>query len=98
MIYKLMKKKYAPLVFSLLCGLSYFGLSLKLISDYSNNGSMLLGFFFFPAIICGGALIILKAIKLYMEEECERKLNVLVISHIILAVISITMIIELFMQ
>ena len=98
MIYKLMKKKYAPLIFSLLCGVSYFGLALVLISQYSNNNSMLLGFFFFPAIICGGALIVLKAINLYIDKENLKKLNFLVVSHMVLLIISLIMIIELFIN
>ena len=96
MILNLMKKTYSPLVFGLFCGLVYFGLLLKPILAFTENGGMLLAFFFFPAIVCGGALFIVKAVKIYIEEENAKKLSFMFWSHIVLAVVSITFAIEAF--
>ena len=91
-----MKKTYAPLIFSLFCGLVYFGLALRVIMDFTEVGGGLLAFFFFPAIVCGGALLIVKAIKIYIDEENSKKLNFMFWSHIVLAVVSLVFTIEAF--
>ena len=96
MVFKLLKRTYAPLLFSLFCGLIYFGLALVLVLNYTNVGGGLLAFFFAPAIICGSALIIVKAVKMLVEEEAKSKLNFLFWSHILLAIISLTLVIALF--
>ena len=93
MITKLMKLKYAPLIFSLFCGLAYFGIASSLILKYTENGGLLLAFFFSPAIICGTAIFIVKALKIYMEEENSKKVDFLFWSHIVLAVVSAVLII-----
>lgn len=96
MILKLMKKTYGPLIFSLFCGLVYFGLALVLILKYTHTGGGLLAFFLAPAIICGAALIIVKAVKMHIEEDEESKLNFLFWSHLILAIVSLTLVIGIF--
>lgn len=93
MIIKLMKLKYVPLIFSLLCGLAYFGIALSLILKYTENGGLLLAFFFSPAIICGSALFIVKAFKIYMDEENSKKINFLFWSHILLLIVSVVLVI-----
>ena len=82
---KLFETRFGGLVFSLLSGLAYFGLIFGFILD---NGAIL-GFFFFPAIVCGMALVLLKMIKRLREEENYTKINFIVIAHIILMVLSI---------
>lgn len=96
MIKNILKKPYAALIFSLLCGLAYFGIACNFIQMNTENGSMLLGFFFFPAIICGAALIILKAVRMYIEEENDKKLNILVIMHLFIMLLSLLMVIGMF--
>lgn len=92
MILNLMKKKFAPLIFSLFCGLVYFGLAYVLVLNYTKTGGAFLAFSFAPAITFGSALIILKAINMYIEANTVNKLNFLCISHIFLAVISVTLV------
>lgn len=96
MILKLLKKTYSPLIFSLFCGIVYFGLALVLILKYTNAGGGLLAFFLAPAIICGAALVIIKAVKMHIEENAESKLNFLFWSHILLAVVSLTLVLGTF--
>lgn len=93
MIKEFLKKPIPSFIFSLLCGLAYFGIACHFINMNTENGSMLLAFFFFPAIICGAALIILKAVRMYIEEDNDRKLNFLVVTHILLMIISAVMVI-----
>lgn len=93
MILNLMKKVYAPLIFGLFCGLVYFGLAFVLISNYTDTGGNFLAFLFAPAVICGAALIIVKAVKMYVQAEAKKNLNFLFWSHIMLAVVSLTLVI-----
>ena len=92
-ITKFMKLKYTPLIFSLFCGISYFGIIFSLILNYTQNGGGLLAFFFCPAIICGSAIFIIKAIKMYLEEENTKKINFLFWSHIVLFLVSLVLVI-----
>lgn len=86
---KLFETKWGGLIFSLLAGLAYFGLIFGFILDNTNANGALLGFFFFPAIVCGMALVLLKMIKKSMEEENYTKINFITIAHIVLMVLSI---------
>ncbi len=97
MIKNILRKSYIALIFSLMCGLAYFGIVCNFIHMNTSNGSMLLGFFFFPAIICGAALIVLKAIRIYIEQENDKKLNILVIMHLFIMILSVLMVIGMFM-
>lgn len=81
--------KYGPLIFSLLSGLAYFGIILGFIVANSGLKGMLLGIFFFPAIVCGMAFVLLKGIKQWQEEENYKKITAVAIAHIILMIISI---------
>ena len=92
-----MKKKNAPFIFSLIAGLGYFMVILRFIAAYTaSSQGWLLGLFFFPAIVCGTALVFLKAIKKCLEEENKGKINFLVIAHIILLLIGILFIFDKF--
>lgn len=86
---KLFETRFGGLVFSLLSGLAYFGLIFGFILDNTNAHGAILGFFFFPTIVCGMALVLLKMIKRLREEENYTKINFIVIAHIILMVLSI---------
>ena len=66
-------------------------MGVSLILNYTKNGGLLLAFFFCPAIICGAAIFIVKALKIYMDEENSKKINFLFWSHIFLAVISVVL-------
>ncbi len=84
---KLLNSKYGTLIFSLLSGLGYFFLVMALISE--TKYYYLLGFFFFPTIVCGAALCIFKTIKIWHEQEKYSSIHRLIYIHIILFVFSI---------
>ena len=84
---KILKSKYGLLIFSLISGAAYFILIMMLISKI--NYSYLLGFFFFPAIICGAALCLYKSIK-SMEESGEyKKIKSMIIIHYFVILLAI---------
>ncbi|MBO5060167.1 MAG: hypothetical protein J6C82_04565 [Clostridia bacterium] len=86
---KIFDTKYGSLIFALLSGCAYFIIVLDFIMKYTENSGALLGFFFFPAIICGMGLVLLKAIKRLRDEEAFGKINMLVYAHIVLFLISL---------
>lgn len=85
---KIFNTKYGGLIFSLLSGCAYFIIVLDFILKYTQNGGMLLGFFFFPAVICGMGLVLLKTVNRLRDEEQWSKINLLIYSHIVLLLIS----------
>jgi len=90
--------KYGGLVFALFSGLAYFGLALCFIIESTGKKGMLLGFFFFPAIICGMGLVLLKSIKQLQEKEAYGKITAIVIFHILLMIISIVSVFACFLH
>lgn len=92
---KIFNTKYGGLVFSLVSGLAYFIIVLDFILHYTKNGGVLLGFFFFPAIICGMALVLMKSVKRLKEEERYSKINLLVYLHIVLVILSAVFLLDI---
>lgn len=86
---KFLETKYGGLIFSLLSGLAYFCLVLTFILETTGNKGILLGIFFFPAIVCGMGLVLLKGIKQWQEQENYSKITAVVILHVVLFIISI---------
>lgn len=85
---KFLKTKYGLLIFSLVCGLAYYVLVMKLISTI--NYSYLLGIFFFPAIVCGTALSLYKTIKNMEETQEFFKIKALMIIHIFVILLALS--------
>lgn len=81
---KILDKKYGLLVFSLLSGFAYFTLIMILISEV--QFSYLLGIFFFPTVVCGAALCLVKSIKLMLENQEEKKAYRIMKLHIALII------------
>lgn len=92
-ILSLFSKKSFALGFSLVCGLAYFGIISAFVLNNTENGSLLL-IFFFPAIICGGALFIYKAIKSYLEADATKPLHFMLWGHVVVLLFSIATVIE----
>lgn len=86
---KFFETRYGALIFSLISGLAYFGLAIEFIIGNTGGKGMLLGFFFFPAIVCGMALVLLKSIKMWQEQEAFGKITAMAVFHIILIIISL---------
>lgn len=84
---RFISRKYIDLIFSLFCGLNYFIVVMNFVLKNTNNGH-LLGLFFFPAIVCGIGLVILKLIKQWAEQNEYRKIGILTILHLALFVMN----------
>ena len=86
---KFAENKVLAFIYSIFSGLAYFLIALTLILENTGTKGIILAVFFFPAIVCGMALVQLKLIgKLYQEEKFAKML-LLVIFHIILLIFGI---------
>lgn len=88
-IIQLLKNTAGRLIFALLSGGAYYIIALKFILSHTNSGGGLLGFFFFPAIVCGMALVIIKILRSKEEEGNETAMLRTFWSHFILIIISV---------
>lgn len=95
-ILQLMQNTKGLLVFTLLSGCAYFITVLKFILSHTNAGGGLLGFFFFPAIVCGAALVLIKVIKQCFENENENVVVNIFWIHVGFILISIVFLISMF--
>ena len=62
-ILAMLRRPYPLLIWALICGLAYLALAARFILDWTTRGGGIIVWFFFPAIICGAALIIITGIK-----------------------------------
>ena len=86
---KFFETKFGGLIFSLLSGLAYFIIVLGFILDNTGPKGIILGIFFFPAIVCGMAFVLLKSIKQWQEQEAYSKITAVAVFHIILMLLSV---------
>lgn len=85
-------RKPAPLLsFGLICGCAYFMIVFRFITAYTLHAN-LLSFFFAPAIICGGAFIVIKSIKKSLESP-NPKTGILILFYGNLWIIAIAILI-----
>ncbi len=94
-IEKLFLSPTGLLAFSLLSGVGYFGMLLRIIRNYSRGGSSFLGFLFAPAIICGAALVLIKTIKSNIERENHEKNSILFFLHMFVIIIGAVFLIDI---
>lgn len=88
---RLFETKYGGLCFSLLSGLAYFAVVMNFVLESTGKKGILLGIFFFPAIVCGAAYVILKSIKQLQEREEYTKITVIFVCHVILMLVGAAM-------
>ena len=86
---KIFDTKYGGLIFSLLAGAGYFIIILDFILKHTSTGGALLGFFFSPAIIAGAALVIIKTVRSFREEEAFKKINMFLYLQLAIIILSI---------
>lgn len=90
-LYEKLSKNGAITLHALLAGLAYFVIVMRFIVDYTkvSNGAILLGIFFFPAIICGSALMLIKLMRNWRDQENLRAIFILAICNLVIFVLSI---------
>lgn len=64
-----MQSAKVQLIFSLLSGCAYFAVILNFILTNTERAGALLGLYVAPAVICGLALVFIKAIRNFFENE-----------------------------
>ena len=88
-IVKLIQKNSGRLIFSLLSGIAYFIVLLKLLTLYSSQQNGLILIFFLPAIICGAALVLFKSFTNMLESDNLKGVKTMFIMHVILIIIAV---------
>jgi len=86
---KLLNTKYGHLIFGLICGVSYFIISLNFIFANTVNAAGLLAFYLSPLIICGIALVVIKLIKNWTVSEQYKNINLFVHFHLIVFIVAV---------
>lgn len=94
-VMNLLQNTWGLLIFALLSGCAYYVAVLKFIFAYTSVGGGLLGFFFFPAIIAGAALVIVKLVKQSMENGQENKALVIFYVHAVFILMGIVFLISM---
>ncbi len=85
-ILSMLRKPYPLLIWALICGFAYLALASRFILEFTERGGGLLVWFFFPAIVCGAALIIIKGIKKADENGNERAMLTAFWAHAVVIV------------
>lgn len=69
----MLQKNTPRLVFALICGLAYFVIVMRFVAGYTSHAG-LMAVFIAPAVICGGAYIVIVTLKRAFEQEgAERR-------------------------
>jgi len=83
------------LIISLVTGLGFFGIIQKFINNFTAFGGSFLGFLFFPAIVCGMALINIKLIIKNTEHERYKSVFAVLLLDIFILVAGIVFFIDI---
>ena len=85
----MLRRPYHLLVWALVCGLAYLSLAARFILEWTERGGGIIVLFFFPAIVCGAALIIIKGIKKADENGNERAMLSVFYFHLLVILMGI---------
>ncbi len=90
-ITELLKKPYFLLVFSLLCGGAYLAIIAQFVGQFTNTsqGAGVIIWVFFPAIVCGAALLVLKSVKNAIVEERYQTALIIFYTHLFIIAMGI---------
>lgn len=86
--------KYTELCLGLLFGTSYFVIIFDFMSKNTQRASGLLGLFTAPAIICGLALVFIKAIRHWRQTEQFKSIAYFIATNTIVLILSILTIVS----
>lgn len=79
-----LKNPYALLIWALVSGCAYLSIIAQFVIKFTEvpqSGSLLI-WFFFPVIICGTALLLVKAVKQAFEEENHKLILTIFYTHL----------------
>lgn len=86
--------KYGELIFGLVCGCSYFIILLNFIFANTYDAGSLLALFLAPLIICGIALVFIKIIRNWRNNEQYKLINSFIILHLFVLIIAVIFLID----
>lgn len=93
-----LKRPYVLLIWALICGLAYLSVISQFVLRFTNTaeGAGILLWVFIPAIVCGAALLIIKAVKgAYLEGRTRLILSVFY-AHLFIIAMGILIFIGMF--
>lgn len=93
-LHKFLATKHGELISGLLCGIAYFIVVLDFIMANTHTGGQLLAMFLAPAVICGVALMFIKLIRGWLQNEQYKNINSFIVLNLVIFVISIFFIID----
>ncbi|MCD8391292.1 MAG: hypothetical protein LUD03_05590 [Firmicutes bacterium] len=95
-ISEFLKRPYALLAWALICGCAYLSIIGRFVMSFTSTaarGNIIL-WFFFPAIICGAALILVKSVKHAQENENTRAVLLLFYTHLIIIAMAVVFLLD----
>lgn len=97
-IYQFLSTRIGELIFGLICGLSYFVIVLNFIMANTHVGGSLLALFTAPAIICGIALVFIKLLRNWRQNEQYKNVISFFALNFVIFIISIFFAIDFFVN
>lgn len=90
-VLNLLKNPYALLVWALISGCAYLSIIAQFVMRFTEvpqSGGLII-WLFFPAVICGAALLLVKMVKQAFEEENNKLILTLFYTHLAIIVMGI---------
>lgn len=90
-ILEFLKNPYKCLVWAIICGLAYAAIIAQFVMRFTNTkgGGIIILWCFFPAIICGAALLLVKTVKNAYAEERDKAVTNIFYSHLLIIAMGI---------
>ncbi len=91
--YKKLSQNNIILIHALLAGAAYFVVVLRFILDFTAIASSgtFLGFLFAPAIICGSAVMLIKQMRIWRDNENFKGIAVLTLCNAAVFIIAVVL-------
>ena len=90
-ILKMLKSPVPRLVYSLICGAAYFAIIMNFVASHTAHAA-LMALLIAPAVICGGAYLIIRLLRNSLEGEEENASAALMLFYLHLWVIVIAVV------
>lgn len=97
-IHQWLSTRAGELTFGLLCGLAYFFVILEFITANTHAGGHLLALYVAPAVICGIALVFIKLLRNWRQNEQYKNISSFFALNVVIFVISIFFAIDFFIN
>ena len=91
--YKKLSQNNIILIHALLAGLAYFVVVLRFVLDFTAVAASgaFLGFLFAPAVICGSAVLLIKQMRIWRDNENFRAVAVMTLCNAVIFIIAVVL-------